>query len=139
MDAFFAGHQERRAVQNGVDEILHERCVLGGRVLEGNVDIPDFGTGERGLRGFAEIDGVGFVADESQLVVFENDFAARAANLEAICAGGLTSGGYEEARGAARPFEVDGDVVLDFDVVIAADLAKAAEATGACRVDGGIG
>ena len=76
-------------------------CAVG-RVVEGDLDVPDLGLGEAELGGLAELDHVGLVAREGELVVLEHQLAARADDLEAVGAGRLAGGGDEHAGGAVR-------------------------------------
>ena len=101
-----------------------------GRIGEGDLDVPDLGLGEAALGRLGEFDHVRVVAGESELVVLKDDLAPCADDLEAVGAGGFAGGRDEHARGAVGPFHDAGDVVLDLDVVEAAELAEAAHARG---------
>src|SRR5438034_306726 len=65
-------------------------------------------------------------SDESRRVGIENGIDEILGNGLVLGAGRFAGGGDENAGGAIGPFEVSGDVVLDFDVMEAAELAKAA-------------
>src|SRR5712671_6104637 len=99
MDAFAARDNERRAVENGFDEILHDRGVLGGGIFEGDVDVPEFWAREAGFGGFAEGAHWHFVAGEGEFAVFEDELAAVAGDFEAVRARRFAGGGDEETGG----------------------------------------
>lgn len=128
VDAFLAGDEEGSSFEDGVDEVFHDGGVLGGGVFDGDFDVPEFGAGEACFGGFAEGAHGNFVACEGEFAGFEDEFAAVAGDFEAVCAGGFAGGGDEEAGGTGWIFHEDGDVVFDFDVVEAAELAEAADA-----------
>src|ERR1043166_5653929 len=97
------------------------------RVFEWNFDVPHFGFHESLLRRFAELDHVRLVPREREFVAFEYDFAAGADDFETVGAWGFAGRGDESASRAVRIFQISRDIVLDFDVVEAAKLAKAAD------------
>ena len=72
-----------------VDEILHEDGVGGGRIVDGDVDVPHLGSHEAGRGGAAELDHVRVVAGEAELAVFQDHPSARTAKLEPVRAGGF--------------------------------------------------
>lgn len=102
----------------------------GGGIGEGEVGDPDLWFGEADFGGFAELDHVVFVAGERELVIFQDDLAFGAGDFEAVGSGCLAAGGDEHSGGAIRVFEVGGDVILDLDIVVTAELAEAADPGG---------
>lgn len=130
MDAFFARGNQRRAVDDGIDEVLHQHGVLCWIIRDGDFDFPDVGFLEAEFGFFGLLDHRDFVAGEEELVVFEDDFAHRPDDLETVAAGRFAGRRNENTGRAIFQFHVAGDIVLDFDVMKAAKLDEAADACG---------
>src|SRR5690606_1385582 len=64
------------------------------------------------------------------LVVLIDDAAALGGDLQAVGAGGFAGGGDEDAGGAVLEGHGGGDVVLDLDVVVFAELTVGAQRHG---------
>src|SRR5678815_4715391 len=97
--------------------------LLSGGSVEGHLNIPDVWFGEANFAGPAEVDHGGLVTNESDLAVFQDELPAFAGDLEAVGPGRFAGRSDEYAGGTIRPFKVSGHVILDFDVVKAAQLA----------------
>src|SRR5687768_12763654 len=98
--------------------------MLGGRIFDGNFDIPNIRAGKTRFRRLAEIAHGSFVAREGHLAGFEHDLAAVTSNLETVGSGSFAGAGDKNASCAVWIFHEDRDVILYFDVVVAAELAK---------------
>src|SRR5207249_6114153 len=98
------------------------------RIVEGNLDMPHLRFAEADLGRLAELDHVGFVAGKGEAVVFKDDLSARAGDFEPIRSGRFAGGRDEHAGGTVGIFQVSGYVILDLDVVVAAQLAEATHA-----------
>jgi len=121
-----AVRDEWRAIEDRIDEILHQGRVRIRSVLDGNINVPDVGFGKAALRRFAELDHVGIVAGELQLVVFEDQPSARSVQFETVASRRFTSGRNENPGAAIGPFHVGRDIIFDLNIVIPAELTKPA-------------
>lgn len=140
VEAFGAGGDEGVVGEIFCDdgeEVFEEEGVFVGRGLgDGDVDGPEFGSGEGFGGGFGEFGDGGAGAVESEGVVFGGEFSAGAGDFEAVGAGEFAGGGDEVADGGGRVgrglrvFEDGGDFVFDFDGVVFAGKADGGDAGG---------
>ncbi len=124
------GCDQRLAVEDGRNEVLQDLVVLPPMAQPGRHGARALGPGER-LRGNpAELGHRHHVAGGENLIVLEDDATTLGCNLEAVGARRLAGRRDEHGRRAVSEFEVGGDVVFNFDVVIPAEVAEGPDALG---------
>ena len=110
-------------------------CSEAGGGADGDFDLPHFRGAEAVRAGAVEFLHVGAGLVEPELAVLGDDLAARAADFQAVSAGGFAGAGDEVADRAVGVFQRGGDFVFDFDGVGLADETDGGDAVGHQAVD----
>src|SRR5437773_2020078 len=93
------GSDQRRAIENGIDEILRDGVVLlADASIIRHLDIPNVWLGESGLARLAELNHRRFIAREADLIIFQNELSAFADDFEPVRPRRFARGSDEHAR-----------------------------------------
>src|SRR5262245_54173171 len=130
MNSLFARCNQRLAIEDRIDKILHQDGVRIGSILKWNLNVPDLGFGKAEFGGFAELNHIRVISRESELVPFEDYLAPCAGDFESVAAGRFPGGRNKCAGATVRKFEISRNVVLHFDMMEPAELAETAHTRG---------
>lgn len=102
--------------------------MLAAAVRNRDVHVPGLGHGEGGLCLHAEFaHGLAVALEVDFAAVGDGEAALLAGDFELVHAGGLTGGGDKGGGGTVVVLQHCGDIVFDFDLMEAAELAEAAD------------
>jgi hypothetical protein len=114
-------------VEDGIGEILENGEVAGAAAVDGDLDGFGVGLGESGGGGVTEFSDGLESFQPGDFPGFHGDVTAVAGDFQAVAPWGFAGASDEGGVSAIGPAAVDGHVIFDLDVVVAAELAEASD------------
>lgn len=125
VNALVGGREELFTFADGVGEVLQDLHMLATGLSDGDFHVPGFRHGKGGFGFHAELaHGLAIPLEVNFAAVGDGEATLFARDFQLVHARGLAGGGDKGGGGAVVVLQHSGHVVLDFDLMEAAELAE---------------